>query len=470
MKIENTVKNYYEILEVPEGASTSEIKKAYFRLVKKYSPETEPERFREIREAYENLKDGIVPEKLELQVPDDPKAENSLHLIEQAMAGRNYVRARETSEKAIKDFGEHEGFLYYCGLSQRLTGKTGKAVKNFEKLCEMFPEKRIYRRELAISYFERGFTNKAASAFEDAYEMGERDLDFLASYSKLIADRGDLDKSLLLLSDVINIAMADCMKNKEELLDSFMGIAVLRLPGVEKPETVKTIMKSIELFSVFLDRVPGIMRNDPETVEAIILTLMMSINRREPEEFSLLQNAMEKYLHAADSKDAEAFRQKVSRGESFALMQDDALPECLRYAGVAFEDSMRSSEYAKVETKLMILEEWPGIKKNLEEIELIYPLTYEKIKEYISELSNAWAEDKISNLRDKLLKRYDKLSYYYEDAKYYEKYPERRKSFGTVTWDSDSQGTYTRSGRKIGRNEPCPCGSGKKYKNCCGRK
>ena len=22
---------------------------------------------------------------------------------------------------------------------------------------------------------------------------------------------------------------------------------------------------------------------------------------------------------------------------------------------------------------------------------------------------------------------------------------------------------------KIGRNEPCPCGSGKKYKNCCGK-
>ena len=23
---------------------------------------------------------------------------------------------------------------------------------------------------------------------------------------------------------------------------------------------------------------------------------------------------------------------------------------------------------------------------------------------------------------------------------------------------------------KIGRNDPCPCGSGKKYKNCCGKK
>jgi preprotein translocase subunit SecA len=26
-----------------------------------------------------------------------------------------------------------------------------------------------------------------------------------------------------------------------------------------------------------------------------------------------------------------------------------------------------------------------------------------------------------------------------------------------------------RSGPKVGRNDPCPCGSGKKYKNCCGR-
>lgn len=24
-------------------------------------------------------------------------------------------------------------------------------------------------------------------------------------------------------------------------------------------------------------------------------------------------------------------------------------------------------------------------------------------------------------------------------------------------------------GKKIGRNEPCPCGSGKKYKHCCGK-
>jgi preprotein translocase subunit SecA len=29
--------------------------------------------------------------------------------------------------------------------------------------------------------------------------------------------------------------------------------------------------------------------------------------------------------------------------------------------------------------------------------------------------------------------------------------------------------TVVREGKKVGRNEPCPCGSGKKYKKCCGR-
>ena len=35
--------------------------------------------------------------------------------------------------------------------------------------------------------------------------------------------------------------------------------------------------------------------------------------------------------------------------------------------------------------------------------------------------------------------------------------------------DSDVDRTIRNEGPKIGRNDPCPCGSGKKYKNCCGK-
>jgi preprotein translocase subunit SecA len=34
---------------------------------------------------------------------------------------------------------------------------------------------------------------------------------------------------------------------------------------------------------------------------------------------------------------------------------------------------------------------------------------------------------------------------------------------------ADTQEPFVRDGRKVGRNEPCPCGSGKKYKQCHGR-
>ncbi len=57
---------------------------------------------------------------------------------------------------------------------------------------------------------------------------------------------------------------------------------------------------------------------------------------------------------------------------------------------------------------------------------------------------------------------------------------QRRRSEGTMEYQHAKAGvlqqpeqeegkTFVREGRKVGRNEPCPCGSGKKYKQCHGR-
>ncbi len=34
-------------------------------------------------------------------------------------------------------------------------------------------------------------------------------------------------------------------------------------------------------------------------------------------------------------------------------------------------------------------------------------------------------------------------------------------------WDSSRSATFVRETPKVGKNEPCPCGSGRKYKKCC---
>jgi preprotein translocase subunit SecA len=34
--------------------------------------------------------------------------------------------------------------------------------------------------------------------------------------------------------------------------------------------------------------------------------------------------------------------------------------------------------------------------------------------------------------------------------------------------DGSEKKQPVKKGQKVGRNDPCPCGSGKKYKKCCG--
>jgi uncharacterized protein len=48
----------------------------------------------------------------------------------------------------------------------------------------------------------------------------------------------------------------------------------------------------------------------------------------------------------------------------------------------------------------------------------------------------------------------------------YDMFEEQRKASAA---DISSTGTFRRQSPKVGRNQPCPCGSGKKFKNCCGK-
>ena len=45
---------------------------------------------------------------------------------------------------------------------------------------------------------------------------------------------------------------------------------------------------------------------------------------------------------------------------------------------------------------------------------------------------------------------------------------DRKQTFTLSRGEGDTQKPSKREGKKVGRNDPCPCGSGKKYKKCCG--
>lgn len=47
--------------------------------------------------------------------------------------------------------------------------------------------------------------------------------------------------------------------------------------------------------------------------------------------------------------------------------------------------------------------------------------------------------------------------------------PKREQVAEPTTTGGDGTNTPITKKAKVGRNDPCPCGSGKKYKHCCGK-
>jgi preprotein translocase subunit SecA len=89
-----------------------------------------------------------------------------------------------------------------------------------------------------------------------------------------------------------------------------------------------------------------------------------------------------------------------------------------------------------------------------------FPELYQMKKKFFDEVLD---ERKIESLFYKYRRKLDKLE---------KENPEEYEDLGLELPEEDDdyevQQPYRRDENKVGRNDPCPCGSGKKYKKCCG--
>ncbi len=70
------MKNPYYLLDLPEECDDQSVKKAYLQKVKRYPPEQHPERFQEIRTAFESIqthRDRVAFQLFRTPEPDIPR-------------------------------------------------------------------------------------------------------------------------------------------------------------------------------------------------------------------------------------------------------------------------------------------------------------------------------------------------------------------------------------------------------------
>lgn len=459
---------YYRILGLEPGASQAEIKKAYFRMVRQHSPEEDPEQFQRIREAYEQLKKGENVADGPVFPPfSDPWAGKMMEQIDAYRRAGNAEKVRDACEEAWRLFPQDIRFLYLLVIAQRQCGNTGKAVRNGELLVSKEPENKWFLKELAISYLARGFTQKAYSACEKAYEAGCRDSDFLLTYAFGCKEYGEYERGKQILWDMASQDRKWTKEDMPELIEVYSGLAGFCLEGADSclAEVLEGLCRVMEQYRIYLAEYIQ------DLAEIVVCTgRCLKKGKTEQQAAAHAFDVMKEICRTEEDKDI------VKEAENtfyFARILDDPrIGETLECAYEIYYElhgvDAQTMKFALTDVQLCMVEEREEILEQAEILRQEYPDFYGKLEDFIKRLQT---EKNLSYLKNSLLKTYRRLEGNFSLGFYYEKYPqEKEKAQGIVISDGMSEDPYVRSGRKIGRNDPCPCGSGKKYKHCCMKK
>ncbi|MCC8102887.1 MAG: DnaJ domain-containing protein [Clostridiales bacterium] len=468
---------YYKILELEPGASPQEIKKAYFRLIRQYTPEKDPDRFKEIREAYDQLKNREETEDvLTFPAPQDPWVIQLRKHLKECKSSGNLKLYRDACEEAVKKFPEEISFLYELMIAQRQAGNTGKAVKNAEKLVSLEPENKWFRRELAISYMERGYSQKAQTAFREAYEAGCRDNDFILTYSLACNEYDDNPEGIRILLELVRKKKKYSREQMPELIEAFTGLYAMsrQMGGTYFSEIVEELRVFVRQYAVYMEEnlenvgwlvsswsvTESNSREDNQKIDEIYFMLRRACHSEEAQN-TLYEHRKRCLIERAchDGRIGEVLRTAL-----ISAFGADPMGAGLGYDRQEMELMKR---FMAVDQSLCLLEEREQLKGELEVIRTDYPEFYENIRDFLEKLKN---EKDIPRLKEGLLKTYRRLEPMFECGMFYERHPEEKVlSYGRRITEGEDGMPYVRPEKKIGRNDPCPCGSGRKYKQCCGR-
>lgn len=460
------MKDYYAVLGLDQSATEKEIKRAYFKLIRKYSPESDVEKFQEIREAYEFLK--THRDEFVIPLPEDQFARKMVEEIEKNIKYRLYDVAIECCEEGKKYYPEEFYFQYQLGQCQVYNGNTGNAIRTFQAMVQKYPQHKECIRGLAIAYYERGFYKKALPVFEQAYQLGCKEIDFVLKYCDILNDTTDALK----IRELINPYLEQENDIGNEQIAEYLELYTRLLCNIEELGQEDN-HKEIQAVLQFFDKNRVKIREEKELAGVLLISY---INFLRYENNASNQELIQQLTLECDNLELDLkLRKAIEWQLNYERLEKDTRihEDIIRYVAVHRMDMMEfpaeTMRFIKLDAELCILEKVPEILKDVETLKGEYPLFYEQTKDFFNVIQNT---NSLNYQKEKRLKEHRSKRMYYSQY-YYEK--DDKATFMDDCYseenleDWEETVPFVRAEKKIGRNDPCPCGSGLKYKKCCGR-
>ena len=434
--------NYYELLNIERGADANEIKRAYFSAVKLHSPDSDPEGFKAIRLAYETLYDQKKRAEYDGYFVTSGDIQNDL------LAARSLIR--ENKYKQAVEF---------------LTELSGKN-----------PDSTDVKRLLAEVLWYLKKSGTADKMCAELLEKNPSDYDTLLLRARIAESMRHIDKANGYYNDAVNAdpsnprawtgymhyALRDARweipnifyRAMEQDINMFRGDYILYLVGTHENNLFNS-----EKYPEYYDKFAEFYLNDKNPEEDVYSHLMALIPRflEKAELIPFVEKILPTLENSKQYKDEDekSFEYIRSTIKLFKLQSDKRIHDVLNDLTVflLFENKNKDKN-EQLEMEIYIVYNLSTLRPSIKVLMHEYPEFFKLNQSFYLDALNEKKED---YLIDKYVAIHKKIrpgfKIYYDDDE-----------------DEEDVTPFKRESPKIGRNDPCPCGSGKKYKKCCGAK
>ncbi|MBX4263013.1 DnaJ domain-containing protein [Clostridium estertheticum] len=455
------MKDYYEILELTALASNEDIKRAYFKSVRKYPPDRFEVEFMNIRKAYEILSNEKTRKQYDAinNLDSDVKENYSL--------ARTYMEKEELN-KAIKILQkmqkvDSKSLIVKVLLAEVYlkNSNSGKALTVYEELTLEEPENSAFAGYLANAYLNRGWHKKAILAYNKAIELDSDNISLWLGLSEAYVEsneyfnaRNVLEKALEVVTDIkdnttIYLELITIDMNFEMFSSIHKPIDKLAELAINNDEIKENITSTLSELASYLMQMEK-MEDAKKIIERAAKILP------EDEDVLRIKNEIENYMIYIDDFHKLEANKKINH-EVVSLISFNVLPN--NELGMHDEEEKEAMNYFQEYT---VLYNYDIYKTSIKKLEKDYPHLYALKVEFFNKLTNNIERKKMQVEYKKHLGNYKHIINRFFDEDDSEENEEGLRDF-------ESQEPEVREEPKVGRNDLCPCGSGKKYKKCCGK-
>ena len=455
------MKDYYEILELTALASKEDIKRAYFKNVRKYPPDRFEVEFMNIRKAYEILSNEKTRKQYDSinNLDSDVKENYSL--------ARTYMEEEELS-KAIKILQgmqkeDPKSLIVKVLLAEVYlkNSNSGKALTVYEELTLEEPENSAFAGYLANAYLNRGWHKKAISAYNKAIELDSDNISLWLGLSEAYVEsneylnaRNVLEKALEVVTDIkdntiIYLELITIDMNFEMFSSIHKPIDKLVEIAINNDEIKEDITSTLSDLASYLMQMEK-MEDAKKIIEKATKILP------EDKEVLKIKNEIENYIRYIDDfrkiKEDKKIKQEIVDLIAFNVLPNNEL-------GMHDEEEKEAMTHFQ---EYIVLDNYDNDKTSIKKLEKDYPDFYALKAEFFSKLTNNIERKKLQVEYKKQSGKYKHIADRFFDEDHSEANEDGLNYY-------HPQEPRVREEPKIGRNDLCPCGSDKKYKKCCGK-